>query len=316
MAWRRHNRNITKEVFYDGTTIDGTRLEKGMGEIADGINDVKKGNTKQRFVATQYHAGFNPIDRTSGHKYHFFPWLRHNNTVGGLSTVGAVPVNAPFNPFRFKSSAVPGIDPDVGNADQYCWTRSFHFERPVIVHGVSVLMQVDGGAHAERPYPGTRDPAVAATAYTYDNAGIGGEPPQGFLTSSGTIDVPIVLDVMNPAAPEDAKLTDVEFVRARFVINEEKTNIIEPHPTAFDWSDFSPNYSSGDIATVRPLYGRIVEYRDLNIPVHERSRVRLAIAVPFYDGALYTQGTWGDMPWFIQAWSVTLTVLEEVQTIR
>ena len=315
MAWRRHNRNITKEVFYDGTTIDGTRLEKGMGEIADGINDVKKGNTKQRFVATQYHAGFNPIDRTSVHKYHRFPWLRHRNIQA--ETQGTMPVNAPFNEFRIKSSAIPGVEPGFGG-EQHFWTRSFHFERPVIVHALSVLMQVDGGAHADRPYPGTRDPAVAATAYTYDNAGvgIGGHPPQGFTTSSGTIDVPIVLDVMNPASPEDASLPDVEFVRARFVINEEKTNIVEPHPTALDWSDFSPNYSSGDIATVRPLYGRIVEHRDLNIPVHERSRVRLSIAVPLYDNVEYTQGTWGDMPWFVQAWSVTLTVLEEVQTIR
>jgi hypothetical protein len=316
MAWRRHNRNITKEVFYDGTTIDGTRLEKGMGEIADGINDVKKGNTKQRFVATQYHAGFNPIDRTSGHKYHFFPFLRHNNTVGG--TVGAVPVNAPFNPLRFKSSAVPGIDPDAGNADQYFWTRSFHFERPVVVHGVSVLIHLDVGSDADRPYPGTRDPAVVPRPYEYNTVGLpgAGDPPQGFTPTSNTIDVPIVLDVMNPAAPEDARLTDVEFVRARFVINEEKTSIVVPDPSGTGWDDFAPNYNSGDITDAQPLYGRIVEYRDLNIPVHERSRVRLAIAVPFYDGALYTQGTWGDIPWFIQAWSVTLTVLEEVQTIR
>ena len=312
MAWRRHNRNITKEVFYDGTTIDGTRLEKGMGEIADGINDVKKGNTKQRFVATQYHAGFNPIDRTSGHKYHFFPWLRHNNVAVPM---GTVPVNAPFNPFRFKSSVVPGIDPDIGSADQYFWTRSFHFERPVVVHGVSVLMQMDVGSDAGRPYPGTRDPAVAAQPYTYDNTGLpgGGDPPQGLWS---TIDVPIVLDVMSPAAPEDAKLTDVEFVRARFVINEEKTSIVVPDPSGTGWDDFAPNYNSGDITDAQPLYGRIVGYRDLNIPVHERSRVRLAIAVPLYDGVEYTQGTWGDIPWFIQAWSVTLTVLEEVQTIR
>lgn len=313
MAWRRHNRNITKEVFYDGTTIDGTRLEKGMGEIADGINDVKKGNTKQRFVATQYHAGFNPIDRTSGLKYHRFPWLRHRNIQA--ETQGTLPVNAPFNEFRVKSSAIPGVEPGFAGA-QYFWTRSFHFERPVVVHGVSVLMQMDVGSDVDRPYPGTRDPAVAAAPYTYDNTGLpgAGTAPQG-LAGKGTIDVPIVLDVMSPAAPEDAKLTDVEFVRARFTINEEKTNIVEPHHSGTGWSDFSPNYNSGDITDARPLYGRIVEYRDLNIPVHERSRVRLAIAVPLYDGVGYTQGTWGDIPWFIQAWSVTLTVLEEVQAI-
>jgi hypothetical protein len=315
MAWRRHNRNITKEVFYDGTTIDGTRLEKGMGEIADGINDVKKGNTKQRFVATQYHAGFNPIDRTSGHKYHFFPFLRHDNIA---LPMGTVPVNAPFNPFRFKSSSVPGIDPDLGSADLYFWTRSFHFERPVVVHALSVLMQMDVGAHVDRPYAGTRDPAVAAAPYTYDNSGLpgSGTPPQPFGSASSTIDVPIMLDVMNPAAPENARLADLEFVRARFVINEEKTSVITPNASAVGWDDFNPNYSSGDITDARPLYGRIVEYRDLNIPVHERSRVRLAVAVPFYDGIEYTQGTWGDIPWFIQAWSVTLTVLEEVQSIR
>lgn len=312
MAWRRHTRNLTHEVFYDGTTIDGSRLEKALGEVTEGINNVKKGNTKQRFVATQYHAGFNPADRSSTN-YSRWPWLQVKND----DIQGASPESAPFNIMRFKGTAIPGLENfnSAIGGDQYAWTRMFHFSRPAILYGVSVMMHNDGGANAARPYPGTYDPAVAP-AYTYNNAAVPtSAPPSGYSTSSSTVDVPIVLDVMNPGTPEDAVMTDVEYTRTAWVLNEESSSLIEPDSTATGWNDFSPHYDSGDITDVRPLYGRIVEHRDLNIPLHQRSRVRIAVSIPLYDGAVYTRGSWGAVPWYVQAWSMTLTVLEEVQTL-
>jgi hypothetical protein len=110
-------------------------------------------------------------------------------------------------------------------------------------------------------------------------------------------------------------MTDVEYTRTAWVLNEESSSLIEPNSTATGWNDFKPHYDSGDITDVRPLYGRIVEHRDLNIPLHQRSRVRIAVSIPLYDGAVYTRGSWGAVPWYVQAWSMTLTVLEEVQTL-
>ena len=311
MPWRRHNRNITKEVFYDGTTIDGSRLEKAVTEIVEGVNDVKKGNTKQRFVATQYHSGFNPPNRTSTN-YSKWPWLQHSNAATG-SHLGVKPLEAPYNPVRLKGTTVPGINLQEGEGEQYVWTRTLYFDKPVVLHGVSIFVHNDTGANADRPYTGTYLPG-ATTPYTYYSPGAA-EPPQGFPAGDGTVDLPIVLDIMNPGTPEDAEMTDVEFTRTLYTINAELSSTYTPDPSATGWNDFSPHYDSGDVTDARPLYGRVIEYRDLNIPVHQRARVRLAVALPLYDGTVYTQGTWGTDPWYLQAWSSTITVLEEVQTL-
>ena len=313
MAWRRHTRKITKEVFYDGTTIDGSRLDKAADEVVESVNDVKKGSLKQRFVATQYHAGFNPISRESAKQYHRFPWLKHKNVF--TSIAGEVPEGAPFNLLRFKSSGFPGFGPPnvpiLG--DQFIWTRSFYFGRPVIVHAISSLMQLDGDAIAKMPYLGTYDHTIVP--YTYDTSVGSGLPPTGFPPGSSTVDTFVIMDVMNPGSPEDAELTDLEFVRHGFVINEERTFVVAPSTTPGPWADMAPAYNSGDITTAGPMQGRLVEHRDLNIPVHEGSRVRVAVSVPLYDGSNYTRGSWSTIPWYLQAWSLTLTVLEEVQSL-
>jgi hypothetical protein len=319
MAWRRHTRNLTKEVFYDGTTVDGSRLEKALGDIQEGVNNVQKGNTKQRFVATQYHAGFNPQDRRVAANVHKWPWVQvRNNKVTGspLSILGLTPVNTPHNPSRFKGTAIPGIEPPsatvpAGLGDQYAWTRSFYFSKPVVLHGVSVLLHNDLGTDTARPYPGTRSTTVPAYTYT----GGSGAIPGGFASGSNTVDLPIVLDVMNPGTPEDASMTDVEYTRTVLPINGETTSPIAPDASAVGWGDFVPAYSSLQMTDVRPLYGRLFEHRDLNIPIHERARLRLAIVLPKYDNSTFAYGSWGSKPWYLQAWSVTITVLEEVQTL-
>lgn len=314
MAWQRHTRKTTKEVFYGGTTIDGSRLEKALGEVEDAVNAVPKGSLKQRFVATQYHSGFNPQDSTNGaNLHHKSPWLRVLNDDS--DTQLALAENAPFNRGRFKGTAVPGIEQfDLSNLGgvQYAWTRTFHFSKPAVLHAVSVMMQVDGDTGVNRPYTGTIRAGILP--YTYDDQ-VGGEVPAGFSNGDSTIDVPIVLDVMNPGSPEDAEMTDVEFTRNRYVINNQRTSLIEAHALGVGWVDFTPPYDSGDISNVRPINGRLMEHRDLNIPIHENARVRLAVLIPHYDGVVYSQGSWGDVPWFLQAWSATLTVLEELEAL-
>jgi len=311
MAWRRHTRNLTKEVFYDGTTVDGTRLEKAVNDIVEGVNSVEKGNTKQRFVATQYHSGFNPPSRLDPNRYSRWPWLQLNNGATG-SYSGVKSVDAPYNPVRLKGSSIPGINLQEDLGDQYVWTRTLYFDKPVVLHAVSVFLHNDTGSNGSKPYTGTYVTG-GPDPYTYYSPA--GSPPQGFSATSDTVDLPIVLDVMNPGTPEDAEMTDVEFTRTLYTINGEPSSTHMPNATATGWNDFQPHYDSGDVTDARPLYGRVVEYRGLNIPVHQRARVRIAIALPLYDGTTYTRATWGAAPWYLQAWSSTITVLEEVQTL-
>ena len=328
MAWRRHNRNITHETFYDGTTVDGSRLEKAMGQIADHVNEVRKGDVRQRFVAVQYHSGFQPEDRGNAAHTHNFPWLKALNTTaaGAYNVDGSFPEQAPYNVLRLKGSAIPGVETNAGNlalddrGQQFAWTRVFHFSRPCVLDSVSVFMRLDTDAaivpHADTPYLGTYNFAVGP--YTYDAA----NPPPGATASAPSRDVVVLIDVCNPASPEDASLNDVELTRHRWVVNEEPFSLIPSsnQPTAAPtWNDFDPPFDSGGITNVRPLYGRLLEHDNLNIPIHQNARVRLAVMIPDYaggsDGAPYGAGSWGTIPWYIQAWDTTLTVLEEVQAL-
>jgi hypothetical protein len=159
VPWRRHNRDLTHEVFYEGTTIDGSRLEKAMGLIEEKFNKVPRGALKNRFIAVQYHSGFNPQVEDAGAAHHF-PWLEIRNQ-DTADVIGVVPADAPFN-------------------------------------------------------------------------------------------------------------------------------------------------------ELRPLQRRLLEDRDLNIPVPAGSKVRLSIVLPFYNGGT---NSWGPHPWYVQGFSTTLTALEEVQSL-
>jgi hypothetical protein len=108
MAWRRHNRNITHEVFYDGTTIDGSRLEKGMRDIEGDFNDVPIGDMAQRFMPVQYHSGFIPTDFNIAGVSHHWPWMEIRNQAT-VDTNGTLPIDAPFNELRFKGTFIPGV---------------------------------------------------------------------------------------------------------------------------------------------------------------------------------------------------------------
>jgi len=404
MAWRRHNRHLTHEVFYDGTTIDGSRLEKGMRDMEDGFNDVQLGDIANRFVAVQYHGGFSPqpyappqvanvevtavgndgdthaviIDGTSGSyikqagdglddvvdglilaltaavtgftytdngadfdvaadvatqafvitywsngtatgvvtlpawsNRHHFPWLEIRNQGTSVDIVGEIPPLAPYSQLRFKGTSVPGITLNSGLAEardgtQWAWTRTFSFKRPVILHAMSVFMHVDGGADADRPYKG--ESAVAgADAYEF-----GTYPAGGFTAGDYTSDVTVLADVFNQSTPEDVTMTDVPYIRRRWVVNREVFTTFVRNATATDWDDMEPIFSSVDVADARPINGRLIEDRDLNIPLPAGSKVRMAVIIPQYNNVSVTS-SWGAVPWFVQAWSATMTVLEEIQ---
>ena len=317
--FKRHNRRLTHEVFSDGTTIDGSRLEKAMGDIEDGVNRVAKGDLKQRFVAVQYHSGFQPQVYTNTSVHHF-PWLRLDNV--SQQVFGSTPTNAPFNPARFKGTVQPGIDLALGAPDairaskvlgtQYAWTRTFSFLKPVIIDSLTVFMRLDSGANAQRPYTGS---AGALGPFV---TGSRAAPP--LTPDSNSADMVILIDVFNPVAREDCEQTDVEFIRRRFVINDEAFTFNKPDPDNDSggsqvWDDMFPVFINGTFSDIKSLEGRMIQHEDLNIPIHQGSKVRLAVVLPEYDGTVFTAGSWGAKPWFINAWDSTLTVLEEVSSV-
>jgi len=412
MAWRRHNRHLTHEVFYDGTTVDGSRIDQGMRDIQGRFNEVEPGDIANRFVAVQYHGGFSPqpyapaqvanvaitavggagdthsvvidgktgtytvvggdtgvdvvaglilaltaagvtivtftdnnpaanfdvtaavpsqafvmpygepgytgtgtaaatVTRPAWSNRHRFPWLEIRNQGSTADIVGETPPLAPYSQLRFKGTAVPGITlgsgSDTRDGTQWAWTRVFSFKRPVILHAMSVLMQVDGGVNAARPYQGEDLTVAGADAYEFGNS-----PAGGFSAGAYTSDVTVLVDVFNQSTPEDATMTDVPYIRRRWVVNREVFTTFVRTAGATDWYDMEPPFNSGDMADVRPIDGRLIEDRDLNIPLPAGSKVRVAVIIPQYNQTTVT--AWpGLVPWYLQAMSATMTVLEEVQ---
>ena len=54
-------RKITDEQFSEGTTIDGTRIEKAFQDTVDRVETVEKGDISTRFTQQQYVFGYQPI---------------------------------------------------------------------------------------------------------------------------------------------------------------------------------------------------------------------------------------------------------------
>jgi hypothetical protein len=312
MAWRRHNRNITHEVFYDGTTIDGSRLEKGMRDIEGAFNDVPIGDMAQRFMAVQYHSGFIPAPSGIASVTHHWPWMEIRNQ-GTVDTNGTLPVDAPFNELRFKGTAVPGIHLNVGGTrvgTQYAWARTFSFLRPVVIESLNVLMMIDQMASGS-DYRGTDTPA-SVNPYTYTTP-----PPDGYSAGNDTADVIVLIDVFNPTTREDAEMVSVEYTRHRWVINNEPFTFILSDRVghALAWDDMFPRFENASNVDCMTLQGQLLEDLDLNIPIPAGSKVRTSIIIPKYDGTGVGLGSWGQFPWCVQGWSTTLTVLEEIRDL-
>jgi hypothetical protein len=311
MAWRRHNRNITHEVFYDGTTIDGSRLEKGMRDIEGDFNDVPIGDMAQRFMPVQYHSGFIPTDFNIAGVSHHWPWMEIRNQAT-VDTNGTLPIDAPFNELRFKGTFIPGVDLNVGGTrlgTQYAWTRTFFFLRPVVIESLNLLLMADQ-VTAVSDYMGTENPITAAP-YTFTTP-----PPPGYNAGNYAADVVVILDVFNPTTREDAEMAAVEYTRHRWVINNDPFTFIlsEKSNTGPAWDDMFPVFANSSHTACKTLQGRLVEDLDLNIPIPEGSKVRMAVIIPKYDGTAVSLGSWGEHPWSLQGWSTTLTVLEEVRS--
>lgn len=305
--WRRHNRHLTKEVFYDGTTIDGSRLEKAMRFIQERVNRVRKGDMQKRFVAVQYCAGYLPSVGAAAH----FPWLEIRNQAT-VDTAGELPDGAPYNPARLKGTHVPGIELNTNGGTrvgtQWAWSRTFAFQRPAVLEGVSLMMQLDSGTDPHRPYTGSR--SAGAASYSY-----GTTPPAGIPANWFTADVSLIVDVFNPTTPEDPEMTSVVYTRNRWVINRDVFSVFTADPTGTGWDDMTPVFETNYVTGARTLSGILKEDEGLNIPLPAGSKVRLSVVLPGYDGTVVSITSWGAKPWDKQGWNLTMTVLEEVQSL-
>jgi len=102
MASQPPNRKITEEQFVDGSTIDGTRIEKAFDDTYNKLNSIPRANLKQMYVPRMYYSGWQ-----AGHFSPTFPTLDT-----------ALPLNAFFSLYNsFDRDVVgnTGIRTEVNN---------------------------------------------------------------------------------------------------------------------------------------------------------------------------------------------------------
>jgi hypothetical protein len=144
MTWRKHNRHVSDQQFSDGTTIDGSRVEDALQDLEDHVNEVPKGDIKQRFMQTQIVAGYSPhaeawtdgtdvgglaldqnvaglgVNISTAVTGTMFPFMPVYNSASNLSQIA--PVVAPTsytNPHRFKGYQTPGIEIEPTNGSGF-----------------------------------------------------------------------------------------------------------------------------------------------------------------------------------------------------
>ena len=265
-------REITKEQFSDGTTIDGNRIDRAVGDMVDRVNSVQKKDMKRRWVQTQFVGGYTPQDPTSesGTDEISAPWLAaRNDDITSLFKITGT--NGIKNEYRFKSSEVDTVT----SGKQYAMTNAFYFRNPAIITGMSVCMLTD---------------SVYDSTHTYT------EEYDEHDADDPANDLVINIEVDNPFLPENKALTSLVYHRGDFQVTSQQFRGIPGAPTV----DMLPPHPGGYIK------GIVIDDQDLNIPLSRDSRVRTEVLIPnttvtgWLSGSIY----------FGQCYSWTLTVLE------
>jgi hypothetical protein len=343
MTYRKHPRHITNQQFADGTTIDGSRIDDAMRDVVEHVNEIPKGDLARRFVQTQYVAGWQPISPYNGAETHHMPWLPTINwppsntaatNIFSGSVVGSAPENPIKNRHRFKGVFVVGVHNDITTDDstdlgtgkitalQWAWSRRFKFTSPAILHDIAIHMHTDRASGAHEPY---------RNDFEYD--GPQGELPPGELAGDAARDLAILIDVAHPFTPEDTQMRSVVYLARGFGAADSAFSKLPLPPLssggAFTYTDMFPTFRGGaNNDNCETVGGIMHRAHDLNIPIPERSRVRVAVVIPQYQ-QLITKSSWGEAvaspgtpslrqmyesPWGTQSYSATLTVLEEIMS--
>lgn len=155
------NRKITDEQFVEGSTIDGTRIEKALDDTYDKLNNVPKQNLKQMFVPRTYFCGwqaghFSPNYETpdeASYQNHFMP-LYNSFTRDVVGNTGAR--TAVNNEWRWKGTQIKKgnglipaqpaggeLMPNYNYSDVVGKTFSFYLEKPSIITDLAIIWERD-----------------------------------------------------------------------------------------------------------------------------------------------------------------------------
>jgi len=165
--------------------------------------------------------------------------------------------------------AVPPSAVDTLDSYQLAWTQSWQFERPVVID--ELMLSVEMGA--------------------LFNILLGYNDTSGNTLPSRNLCV--VLHVDNDVAKEDRSANSIEATFNNRPVFMSYVAMGTPM-ASFAYTDMFPNhpYYSGGAGPGYP--GRVIRFRDMNIPIRQFARVRLSVVFPEYalDGDANNKKGW------------------------
>jgi hypothetical protein len=286
--------------------------------------------------AVAYDAGSATYANTvsTGHRWPWLPVPNNQETTAKGSLGSADGDDVVFtNPYRLKGASVPGIylqgqpTATVNSGDGvitytpagptsigllFAWTRSWFLERPAILDAIDMHLVVD-------------HPLLTPTTYANDFK-YGTPWPSGQTPNGDSEDLVVMAHVDSEFSKEDRNMSDIEVMRRGFKINRDTMSFL-PLPKSTEsstliYSDMTPYAGQAaagatyGVSRGGTLTGRHIELSDLNIPLHQNTRLRVSVCIPFYDADRVNPGGWEmndvNMPWYTQQMNMTVTMLEEV----
>jgi len=150
---------------------------------------------------------------------------------------------------------------------QFAWSHSWVFESPVILDSLCILMRTDFPVGAL----GLGDNGYYAAPFLFNDG-------SGFEHKTQSVTIQVSVD--NEFAKEDRRLNDVEVMFSNRRLDGYTVTDIPLSGLPYDdMIPRSPEHSGG---TGDGTGGRIIRFRDLNIPMRQGARVRLYIVVPWF----------------------------------
>ena len=289
-------RELTKQQFADGTTVDGNRLEQFLKDTVGKFNKLGLRDKQRRFFHNSMVMGFTPSSDT--------PCIPYLPVYNDLNLVTGTKPLLIQNPERLKGYDVPYLHPEASLTtftNQYAWTTALYFKRPVILTNVSVCMfsYWDGTIAATSQINSNFNPFV------YKDPAPIGEEAGGYVDD-------IYIDISSDGyfMPEDRSMTESDFKQWRF--KADSHFFADPSITRVGTDMLPPwaanaEYYNGD---GHPPYGIAMRGDNLNIPLTRDARTRLSLVIPGV-GVDDTETYWTNLPWTTFYTTLKLTWLEE-----
>jgi hypothetical protein len=147
------------------------------------------------------------------------------------------------------------------NGYQHAWTNSWQFSKPCIIDDISIMLRSDNTTSG-----------LFDIDWSYDVA----------PSTHGAADLFVVLHVDSATAPEDRAANDVEGHFGNTDVYLARVSMGQTPSGTFSYSDMQPIEPGYSAPSGYGLDGRVVRWRDMNIPIHQGARVRLSLVVPVH----------------------------------